>query len=80
MRVKSLLLAFLLAAGLASAADQTQKPRKVKPHAVSTPKAAKHTKENAKGVVHKSPKVAKHKTSTPKTAKHKVTKYKKHKA
>jgi hypothetical protein len=77
MRVKSLVLALVLACGLAAAAG---KPAKVHKHAVNTPKAAKHSKQSAKGVVHKAPKVAKHKVSTPKMAKHKTTRFKKRKA
>jgi hypothetical protein len=79
MRVRSLILAFLLATGLAAAAGKTTTP-KVKKHAVTTPKTTKHSRQAAKGVVHKAPKVAKHKVSTPKTAKRKVSKFKKHKA
>jgi esterase/lipase superfamily enzyme len=79
MRVRSLVLALLLATGLASAADKP-KPVKVKKHAVTTPKTAKRTKEATKGEVHKAPKVAKHKVSTPKVVKHKTTNVKRHKA
>jgi len=80
MRVRSLVLALLLACGVAAAANKPPKAPKVHKHAVSTPKAANHSKSAAKGVLHKSPKVAKHKTSTPKMAKHKTSKFKKHKA
>jgi hypothetical protein len=80
MSVRRILFALLLSCGLALAADNHPKPLKVHKHAVSTPKAAKHGKQAAKGVKHKPPKVAKHKVSTPKIAKHKQTKFKKHKA
>ena len=80
MRVRSLLLAFLLATGVAAAAGKTTKPLKVHKHAVTTPKTVNHSKQGTKGVVHKAPKVAKHKVSTPKTVKHKTAKFKKHKA
>ena len=76
MRVRSLILAFLLATGLAAAADKTPKV-KVKKHAISTPKTENHSKQGSKGVLHKSPKVAKHKVSTPKIVKHKATNFKK---
>jgi hypothetical protein len=79
MRVRSLILAFLLATGLAAAAGKT-KPVKVKKHAVTTPKTSKRSKEATKGEVHKAPKVAKHKVSTPKVVKHKPANFKKHKA
>jgi hypothetical protein len=77
MRVKSLVLALMLACGLAAAAG---KPTKAHKHAVKTPKAAKHSGQEHKGVVHKTPKVARHKVSTPKIAKRKTAKFKKHKA
>ena len=80
MRVRSVVLAFLLATGLAVAADNHPKAAKVPKHAVNTPKAANHANQGRKGVVHKGPRIAKHKTSTPKVAKHKPTKYQKHKA
>ena len=80
MRVRSLVLALMLASGLAAAADTPPKPLKVHKHAISTPKTVNHSKSATKGVVHKSPKVAKHKFSTPKMAKHKTAKFKKHKA
>jgi len=80
MSLRKVVSAFLLACSLAAAADKPPKPLKVHKHAVSTPKAQKHNKQAAKGVVHKPPKVAKHKISTPKIAKHKTTKLKRHKA
>jgi hypothetical protein len=80
MRVRSLVLALLLAAGPASAAGKTTKVPKVKKHAVTTPKTTKHTKQATKGVVHKAPKVAKRKVTTPKIVKHKTAKVQKHKA
>jgi hypothetical protein len=70
----------MLACGLAAAASKPPKAPKVHKHAVHTPKAAKHSKSAAKGVVHKSPKVARHKVSTPKMAKRKTSKFKKRKA
>jgi hypothetical protein len=80
MSLRRVVLAFLLASGLAAAADGHPKPPKVHKHAVSTPKAQKHSKEATRGVRHKTPKVAKHKVSTPKMAKHKTTKFKRRKA
>jgi hypothetical protein len=80
MRLRSLVLALTLACGLAAAAGKPPKPPKVHKHAVSTPKAVKHSKSAARGVVHKSPKVARHKVSTPKMAKRKTSKFKKRKA
>jgi len=79
MRVRSLVLAFLLACGLAFAADDSPKPQKVHKHAVNSPKAEKHSKSAAKGVVHKRPKLAKGARSR-KVAKHKTGKFKRHKA
>lgn len=82
MRLRSLVLALLLACGLATAAGRppkAPKPAKVHKHAVTTPKAEKHSKRAAKGAVHKSPKLAKRATSR-KVAKHKPAKFKKHKA
>ena len=78
--MRRLLFALLLSGALAFAADKHPKPTKVHQHAVTTPKAAKHNNQAAKGVKHKPPKVSKHKVSTPKIAKHKQTKFKKHKA
>jgi hypothetical protein len=85
MRLRSVVLALMLASGLAGAASKPPKRLKVQKHAVTTPKAVKHNKQAATGVVHKSPKVAKHKVSTPKmakqkVAKHKTAKFKPHKA
>ena len=80
MRVRSVVLALMLASGLAVAADNHPKTAKAPKHAVNTPKAANHAKQGRQGVVHRAPKVAKHKTSTPKVAKHKPTKYQRHKA
>jgi hypothetical protein len=77
MRLRSLVLAFLLATGLAGAAS---KPAKAKKHAVSTPKATNHSKQGTKGVVHKAPKVTPRKVSTPKVVKHKTARVKPHKA
>ena len=79
MRLRSLVLALLLASGTAAAADKHPKPPKVSKHA-QPPVACKQSKSARKGVSHKAPKVAKHRTSTPKIAKHKTTKVKKHKA
>lgn len=82
MRVRSLILALLLACGLAVAADKSPKapkPQKVHKHAVTSPKAVKHSKSAAKGVVHKSPKAAR-RTTNRKIAKRKPNKFKKHKA
>jgi hypothetical protein len=80
MRVRSLVLALTLACGIATAAGKPPKASKVHKHAVSTPKAANHSKQGAKGAVHKSPKVAKRKVTTPKMVKHKTTAFKRHKA
>jgi hypothetical protein len=80
MSVRSILFALALAGSVAFAADKPPKPPKAPKHAVHTPKSANHSKQAAKGVVHKSPKVAKHKVSTPKIAKHKTTKFQKRKA
>ena len=80
MSLRRVVLAFLLACGLAAAAQRPPKPPKVHKHAIHTPKAAKHSRQATKGVKHKTPKVAKHKISTPKIAKHKATKFKKNRA
>ena len=80
MRVRFVVLALVLAGGLAAAADKHPKPAKAPKHAVNTPKAANHSKEGRQAVVHKAPKLARHKTSTPKVAKRKPTKFQKHKA
>jgi len=80
MSVRALVIALLLSCGMAAAADKHPKPLKVQKHAVSTPKAVKHSNQANKGVKHTAPKRAKHQISTPKVAKHKVTKLKKHKA
>jgi len=78
MRLRSLLLALVLAAGMATAATKHPKPPKVSKHATGAPVAGKQSKPKA--VKHQGQKVAKHKTSSPKIAKHKTAKVKKHKA
>lgn len=80
MSIRSVVLALMLASGLAAAADTHPKPLKVQKHAIHTPKTANHANQGQKGVLHKSPKIAKRKVSTPKVAKHKPTKFQKHKA
>ncbi len=79
MKVRSIVLALMLASGLAVASTKHPKTAKVSKHTTHAPKAANHSKEAQKPVVHKSPKVAKQKTSTPKVAKHKPAKYQRHK-
>ena len=80
MSVRSVVLALMLASGLAAAADKHPKPLKVSKHAVHTPKTANHKNQGKKAVSHKSPKVAKRRTSAPKVAKHKTAKFQKRKA
>jgi hypothetical protein len=80
MRLRSVVLALMLASGLAVAADKHPKAAKVSKHALKTPKTANHSKEAKRAAVHKSPKLAQRRTSTRKVAKHKTAKYQKHKA
>jgi hypothetical protein len=80
MRLRSLVLALVLAIGSAAAADKPPKPQKIaKPH-VKAPKTAKGSKR----VVHNKPFKAKRwkpaKAAKHKAAKHKVVKTKKLKA
>jgi len=80
MSVRSVVLALLLASGMAVAADKHPKPVKVQKHAIHTPKTTNHANQGKKAVLHKSPKVAQRRTSTPKVAKRQTAKFKKHKA
>ena len=78
MKLRSLVLALVLASGMATAAGKHPKPPKVSKHATAAPVAGRHSK--SKAVKHQGQKVAKHRTSSPKIAKHKTAKVKRHKA
>jgi hypothetical protein len=75
MRLRSLVLALVLASGSASAAGKHPKPPKAVKH-VTASKGVKHAKSARKSVVHKP---AKHARPV-KAAKRKGSKLKKHKA
>jgi len=81
MSVKSVVLALMLASGVAAAADTRHvKPLKAAKPAVHSLKAVNHAKESKKGTVRKGIKVPKHQARTPKAPKYKGPNYKKHKA